>query len=97
MQMQPILLKDFLVEERPSYQLTREAFLEKISIICVSYFCMSTEIRFLLNKKKNLSNLPKTVKINRESQEFWHTKSLEIAVMFLPSECPLLNHILLSY
>ena len=27
----------------------------------------------------------------------WHSKSLEIAVSFLPSDCPLLNHILLSY
>ena len=27
----------------------------------------------------------------------WHTKSLEIACSFLPSDCPLLNHVLLSY
>jgi hypothetical protein len=29
--------------------------------------------------------------------EFWHAKSLEIACSFLPGECPLLNHINLSY
>jgi hypothetical protein len=29
--------------------------------------------------------------------EYWHAKSLELACVFLPSECPLLNHILLSY
>ena len=29
--------------------------------------------------------------------EYWHAKSLELATVFLPSECPLLNHILLSY
>jgi len=27
----------------------------------------------------------------------WHTISLEIACSFLPSDCPLFNHILLSY
>ena len=27
----------------------------------------------------------------------WHTMSLEIACSFLPSDCPLFNHILLSY
>lgn len=32
----------------------------------------------------------------RES-EYWHTKSLEIACTFLPGECPLLNHINVSY
>jgi len=29
--------------------------------------------------------------------EYWHTKSLEIACKFLPSECPLLNHIMIGY
>ena len=29
--------------------------------------------------------------------EYWHAKSLEIACVFLPSEWPLLNHILISY
>lgn len=30
-------------------------------------------------------------------QEYWHVKALDIACAFLPSECPLFNHILLSY
>jgi len=29
--------------------------------------------------------------------EFWHTKSLEMVCKFLPSECPLLNHIMIGY
>jgi hypothetical protein len=29
--------------------------------------------------------------------EYWHAKSLEMACSFLPSECPLFKHILLSY
>jgi len=29
--------------------------------------------------------------------EFWHAKALEIACSFLPGECPLVNHINLSY
>lgn len=32
----------------------------------------------------------------RES-EYFHGKALEIGVTFLPSECPLVNHILMSY
>ena len=34
--------------------------------------------------------------MSRES-EYWHVKTLEIAATFLPSDCPLLNHVLLSY
>jgi hypothetical protein len=30
-------------------------------------------------------------------REYWHGKSLEVACSFLPSECPLVNHIMTSY
>ena len=33
----------------------------------------------------------------QKESEFWHAKSLEIACSFLPGECPLLNHINMSY
>ena len=33
----------------------------------------------------------------QKESEFWHAKSLELACCFLPGECPLLNHINLSY
>jgi len=29
--------------------------------------------------------------------EYWHSKSLEVCCSFLPSDCPLVNHIILSY
>ena len=35
--------------------------------------------------------------VKTDESEYWHTKSLEVACCFLPSDCPLLNHILLSY
>lgn len=62
--------------------------------MAVSYFCISTEIRFIIQLREDDSIDP--VAKNKES-EYWHAKSLEIAVSFLPSDCPLLQHILLSY
>jgi hypothetical protein len=57
---------------------------------------MSTEMRFLLHSRGKY--LKPEVKEEREIEsEYWHAKSLEIAATFLPSECPLLKHILLSY
>ena len=35
--------------------------------------------------------------LRRKESEFWHAKSLEIACTFLPGECPLLNHINVSF
>lgn len=32
-----------------------------------------------------------------KESEFWHAKALEMACTFMPGECPLLNHINLSY
>ena len=37
------------------------------------------------------------MKTKTDESEYWHTKSIEVACSFLPSDCPLLNHILLSY
>mgnify|MGYP006967596020 CR=1 FL=1 len=65
----------------------------------MGYFCISTEIRFIIQLKDEIDKIPGGFDIafrNKES-EYWHAKSLEIACCFLPSDCPLLNHVLLSY
>ena len=33
----------------------------------------------------------------RKESEYYHGKALDIGISFLPSECPLVNHILMSY
>ena len=48
MQIQPISMKEFLQENQDEVDLSRDSFLSKLSILTVSYFCMSTEMRFLL-------------------------------------------------
>ena len=75
-------------------QLSRESFVEKVSILSAAYFCVSTEIRFILQLNEDSSY--KAEEKEPES-EFWHSKSLELSCSFLPSDCPLVNHIILSY
>ena len=48
MQMAPVTMKDLLSTTRNEIELSRDSFLEKISLLGVSYFCVSTEMRFLL-------------------------------------------------
>lgn len=89
-------MKDLLSSSRNEVELSRDSFLEKISLLSVSYFCVSTEMRFILLSREQYLSTP--IKKQRELEsEFWHAKALEIACSFLPSECPLLNHVLLSY
>jgi hypothetical protein len=35
--------------------------------------------------------------LRKRESEFWHAKALDVAISFLPSECPLVTHILTSY
>lgn len=83
---------------RNEQELDRYAFLETISFLIVGYFCISTEIRFIIQLKEEIA-LYKNFDIptKQKESEFWHAKSLEVAATFLPSDCPLLNHVLLSY
>lgn len=94
MQLQPVSLRDMLEQGKNELELTREAFITKISFLAVSYFCYSTEIRFILQMKEDPSWDPTE---KQSESEFWHAKALEIACSFLPGDCPLVNHINLSY
>lgn len=47
MQVAPLTLQDFLSSNALVVELTREYVLEKICFLCVSYFCLGTEFRFL--------------------------------------------------
>ncbi|CAI2378710.1 unnamed protein product [Moneuplotes crassus] len=94
MQIQPVKIEDLLSIPRNETEFNRTSFIEKISLLCVTYFCISTEIRFILQLREDEEYDEKE---KSEESEYWHSKSLEIACTFLPSDCPLLNHILLSY
>lgn len=98
MQISPVKLEDLYQIRRNEEVLSRENFLEVISFLVVGYFCASTEIRFIIQLKDEISKFD-NFKIDKKTQEseLWHTISLEVACSFLPSDCPLLNHILLSY
>ena len=99
MQISPYKMKDLLKCSRNEDQMSRESFLEKLSLLIVSYFCISTEMRFLVQSKQGFSDQqsPRQQEVKVKEQEYWHIRALDIACAFLPSECPLLNHIMLSY
>ena len=53
MQLQPISLqKDLLSQARNECELSRDSFLDKMSLLSVSYFCVSTEMRFILQSRE---------------------------------------------
>ena len=94
-----------------SHELSRDAMLEKIILLSVSYFCVGTELRFL-SKQFNAGKGPKSEqgsvtddgdgnnenkKYRLEDSEMWHAMALESCGTFLPSECPLVSHMIMSF
>ena len=95
MQISPLTMQDIYTTSSIEYELSRELVLEKICFLAVSYFCVSTELRFIVQMKQD-DEVADPILRRRES-EYFHGKALDIAAGFLPSECPLVNHILMSY
>lgn len=76
MQISSVSHVDLMHAPRTEYELSREAFLEKITILSVAYFCTSTELRFILQVKEDPN-----IDVERKEieSEYWHAKSLEVA------------------
>ena len=100
MQITPLTIHDLYTTQKIDLELSRDTILEKISYLAVSYFCVSTELRFLSHSKDHKTTFSHSAfepaYVKAES-EFWHGKALEISCSFLPSESPLVTHIYSSY
>jgi hypothetical protein len=66
--------------------------LEKVVLITSAYFCVATEIRFILQKEILDVKL-----ITKKDSEAFHAKALHIAKLFLPEDCPLSQYIHQTY
>lgn len=49
----PIQMQDLKGRVEVHTELLKDSMLEKVSLICINFFCISTEIRFLLNEKNS--------------------------------------------
>lgn len=111
MHLLPMSLEELNLHVDNSHELSRDAMLEKIILLSVSYFCVGTELRFL-SKQFNAGKGPKSEqggvmedmegnndfkKYRLEDSEMWHAMALESCGTFLPSECPLVSHMIMSF
>ena len=87
MHLQPLSTEQMNLHVDNSHELSRDAMLEKIILLTVSYFCVGTELRFLnnnssqtdekvesLNKsqKDKQLEMEKEKKKKKELSEMWH-------------------------
>lgn len=90
MKLEPLELDWVYATPDQDLNLTRKNILNKLVMVIASYFCIGTELWFL--KELKAEGYDKSVE-----SPLWHGRALEMAVMFLPSDCPLVNHIQSSY
>jgi hypothetical protein len=91
--------------EQTTHELCKDSMLEKIVLVSVAYFCIATEMRFLMSKNggntnKNNGQMKGTssqYNFNKQDSEAFHAQALQISSIFLPNECPLVSHVIKSY
>jgi len=90
-----------------THELTKDTMLEKVVLITSAYFCIATEICFILNQRKkekleranfgsselDISDLTHTDNFTKKDSEAYHAKALHIGLMFLPKDCPLNQYV----
>ena len=69
-----------------SHELSKDAMLEKVVLIVTAYFCIATEIKFIIKENEASAQ---SCELTRKDSEAFHAKALYIALLFLPSEFPL--------
>mmetsp|Transcript_3575 Transcript_3575/g.7680 ORF Transcript_3575/g.7680 Transcript_3575/m.7680 type:complete len:422 (+) Transcript_3575:730-1995(+) len=69
--------------------LSKDALIHASSILIVSHFCLATEMRFIYSAAGDIGKV--------KESEAWHRRSIELASSLLPLECPLVEHLKVSY
>src|ERR1700733_4975204 len=64
-----------------THELCKDSMLEKIVLISTSYFCIGTEMRFLMSKTHNSNSF---MGFTKKDSEVFHAKAMHISNLFLP-------------
>lgn len=82
MQMTPVDIEELYPISNPEMVVTEEVILELIMLAGLSFYSISTELRFINSNYDNRSNL-----------EIWLCKSLEIYYTYVPHMSSIFNQI----
>ena len=85
--MSPLNNEDLDLDSDPKYELLRDAILEKVVMLTVSFFCVAMEMKQLSPDKNN----------KKTNGEFFHHKAVFFSNLYLPVSCSLVKHFINSY
>ena len=87
MYLSPLNEEDLDLESDSKYEILRDAILEKIVMLTVSYFCISIEMHQLSKDKSN----------KKTNGEFFLYHTVLFSQLYLPVSCPIVKHYINSY
>ena len=87
MYLSPLNDEDLDLESDPKYELLRDAILEKVVMLTVSYFCIAMEMKQLSPDQNN----------KKLNGEFFHYQAVFFSDLYLPVSCPIVKHYINSY
>ena len=79
--------EDLDLDSDPKYEILRDAILEKIVMLTVSYFCIAMEMHQLSKDKND----------NKTNGEFFLYHAVILSEKYLPVSCPIVKHYINSY
>ena len=83
----PLNNEDLDLDSDPKYELLRDAILEKVVMLTVSFFCVAMEMKQLSPDKNN----------KKTNGEFFHHKAISFSNLYLPVSCSIVKHFINSY
>jgi len=83
----PLNNEDLDLDSDPKYELLRDAILEKVVMLTVSFFCVALEMKQLSPDKNN----------KKTNGEFFHHKAVCFSNLYLPVSCSIVKHFINSY
>jgi hypothetical protein len=95
MQINPMTYKEF--QERDTKNYTSKMILEKVLLIALGYFTISTELRLIASKKVGKKEGEKSNSTEFKESEIYHLLSIIIAAACIPFEILYMKHVLSSY
>lgn len=95
MQINPMTYREF--QERDTKNYTSKMILEKILLMALGYFTISTELRLIATKKTKLKEGERASSAEFKESEIYHLLSIIIAAACIPFEILYMKHVLSSY
>ncbi|CDW80567.1 UNKNOWN [Stylonychia lemnae] len=89
MQLNPMTAQELTQTINKHHEFQKDPMLEKLVLLVVAFFSIGTEMRLVVQEDKSKDLF--------KQSELWHAQSVFFGSYYIPSQCPLVTHVINSY